>query len=175
MRVLIIYASQYGSTKGIAERIADTLRDQHIDAQLAPAEAGSEALIGDGFDGFVIGSAVQGGHWLKPAIEFVRESAPIMARRPAWLFSSGPIGAQYVDRPQPEPKEIAEVRRLVNVQDHVVFAGSFDPKTADLGSAGWLVRHVAARFMPVGDFRQWDVIESWAAGIARELDGVLTG
>ena len=60
------------------------------------------------------------------------------------------------------------------MQDQVVFAGSFDPATADFSGEGWLERNIAARFMPVGDFRRWDVIESWAAGIARELDGVLT-
>ena len=91
--------------KGIAERIADKLRDQHVDAQLAPADAASDALIGDGFDGFVIGSAVHGGHWLKWRLHRVRApGAPVIGRRPTWLFSSGPIGARYVDRPQPEPR-----------------------------------------------------------------------
>ena len=135
-----------------AERIE--MCDQHIDAQLAPAEAGSEVLIGDGFDGICHRQcrvrAVTG--W-KPAIEFVRESAPIMAL----AGRRGCLGVVRSARStstvrSPNQRKSQEVRRLVNVQDHVVFAGSFDPKTADLAVRRVRARHVAARFMRVGDF-----------------------
>jgi hypothetical protein len=56
-----------------------------------------------------------------------------------------------------------------------VFAGVFDPATVDEARANWLERQISKRFLPVGDFRDWDVIEAWATGIARELSLVSVG
>jgi menaquinone-dependent protoporphyrinogen oxidase len=54
MRVLIVYASRYGSTQGIAERIAATLRRQGVETTVTPVhDAGDPA----GYDAVVIGSA----------------------------------------------------------------------------------------------------------------------
>jgi len=172
MRALIIYASHYGSTKGIAERIDGKLRERGLEVTVASTdEAGDRAGL-ESYDAYVIGSAVHAGHWLKPAVEFVRSHEALLAARPTWLFSSGPIGEKYVHKPQPEPAEIADFRRLLDVRDHVVFAGAFDPTTADLTKGNWLERQVSKRFLPVGDFRDWPEIEAWANRIARELNAV---
>jgi menaquinone-dependent protoporphyrinogen oxidase len=172
MRVLVVYASAYGATKGIAERIAETLRAEHLEVDLRSAEADFRRIADEEYDAYVIGSAIHAGHWLKSATEFVREHAVTLARRPSWLFSSGPIGEKYVHEPQPDPKEIAEFRRSLDVYDHVVFAGAFDPETADLSRAGWLEKQISTRFLPVGDFRDWEAIEGWARRVARELSAV---
>jgi menaquinone-dependent protoporphyrinogen oxidase len=54
MRVLVAYATRHGSTRGIAERIAQTLRTDGLDAVAEPA---AEARALAGYDAFVIGSA----------------------------------------------------------------------------------------------------------------------
>jgi menaquinone-dependent protoporphyrinogen oxidase len=172
MRVLIVYASKYGSTKGIAERIGQTLREKDLDVELRSADADSGHLADENYDAYVIGSAIHASHWLRAADEFVRADLDVLAKRPVWLFSSGPIGAKYVRQPQPDPAEIAEFRRLLNARDHVVFAGAFDPATVDQARAGWLERQISKRFLPVGDFRDWAEIEAWANGIARALSAV---
>lgn len=170
MRALVIYASHYGSTKGIAERIGGTLREQRIDVTVVSTADDGDRVGLDSVDAYVIGSAVHAGHWLKQAVDFVRNHEVPLAARPTWLFSSGPIGEKYVHKPQPEPAEIAEIRQLLDVRHHVVFAGAFDPTTADLTKGNWLERQVSKRFLPVGDFRDWPEIEAWANRIARELN-----
>ena len=175
MRVLVVYASHYGSTKGIAERIGETLHDQGLDVELRSADAQSGPLAEEGFDAFIIGSAVHAGHWLRPAVALIRENAEFLAQHPAWLFSSGPIGEKYVHQPQPDPAEIAEFRSKIDVRGHVVFAGAFDPTKADLTRVGWLERQFSKRFLPVGDFRDWAEIEASANVIARELSAVPVG
>jgi menaquinone-dependent protoporphyrinogen oxidase len=169
MRALVVYASAYGSTKGIAERIAQTLGNQGIDVQLKSASEHFVFESSDAFDGYVIGSAIHAGHWLRQAEEFVNDNADIIARRPSWLFSSGPIGDKAVEMEQPEPKVVGEFRKKIDVRDHVVFAGAFDPAKADWTDTGWLEKVIAKRFIPVGDFREWDKIEAWALQIAHEL------
>ena len=168
MRALVVYASSYGATKGIAERIAETIRGEGPQVDLVSADDPS-IFETTAYDAFVIGSAIHAGHWLKPAIEFVRANRPLLKGAPVWLFSSGPIGEKAVGEPQPDPKEIDEVRDLVHVRDHMVFGGSFDPETANLERIGWLEKQIATHFLPVGDWRNWEDIEAWSRQIAAAI------
>src|SRR5215204_3846411 len=114
MRALVVYASSYGATKGIAERIAETIRGEHVDVDLISADE-QTLLESAAYDAFVIGSAIHAGHWLKPATGWVRSNRPFMKGAPVWLFSSGPIGDKAVGQPQPDPSDIDEIRDLVEV------------------------------------------------------------
>jgi menaquinone-dependent protoporphyrinogen oxidase len=174
MRVLVAYASRYGATQGIAERIAATLRQQGIEATVEGAERAGDPA---GYDAAVIGSAAYYFHWMKPAAKFVRSNAESLASRPVWLFSSGPLGTKDKDDKGRdlcavlEPKEIAEFRETVKPRDHRVFFGAMDP--SKLGFTHRLIYKLPANrdnaLFPQGDFRNWADIEAWAGGIAETL------
>ncbi len=178
MKILVVYASRHGATKGIAEHIADTLGQSGLEVTLRPVtDAGSL----DGYDAFVIGSAAYLGGWLGDATTFVRRHRDLLAKHPVWLFSSGPVGPDQVDakgRDQLEaaaPKEFAEFARTIQPRDQRVFFGAYDPDAAPAGAIdGLMVRFIRLmpairNALPVGDFRDWPAIEGWAAVIAREL------
>ena len=95
MSILVAYASKYGATRGIAERIADKLRQMGKDVDLRPAGAVDDVGADEAI---VIGSAVYSGSWLPEAAEFVRSHSATLAVRPVWLFSSGPLGADVTSR-----------------------------------------------------------------------------
>ena len=164
--VLVVHASHFGSTKGIAERIAASLERSGLSVLVTPADASVDP---EAFDAVVIGSAVEGGHWLPAATEYVRHHQASLARRTVWLFSSGPVGDRAVRGVQPDPRELAELRRLIAPRDHVVFAGSFDKETAAKHELSFVERNVVLRFMPDGDWRDWPLIDAWAEVIARSL------
>ena len=174
MRVLIAYASRYGATQGIAERIAATLRQQGLEATVQPARQAADPA---GYDAAVIGSAAYYFHWMKPAASFVRRNARALANRPVWLFSSGPLGPKDKHdqgrdlREFLEPKEIAKFRETLKPRDHRVFFGAMD--SAKLGFLHRLVYKLPANrdnaLFPQGDFRNWTEIDSWAATIAHSL------
>ena len=63
-KVQVVYASRHGATAGIARRIAAVLLAEGVDAALVNADDGPAA---EGFDGYVVGSGVYLGSWLKPA------------------------------------------------------------------------------------------------------------
>jgi menaquinone-dependent protoporphyrinogen oxidase len=172
MRVLVVYATHYGATKGIAEKIAEIIEHADIDVDLRSADEDFTWLAKDNFDAFVIGSAIHAGDWIGPGVDFVRANVDVLANRPSWLFSSGPLAPKTADKPEPDPRQIAEFRRLLNVRDHVVFGGAFDPATADLARVNWLERQITTRFLPAGDYRDWDEISAWAKAIALELSAV---
>jgi menaquinone-dependent protoporphyrinogen oxidase len=161
MTILVAYASKHGSTQGIAQRLAEALQ------QLGkPAEARSVDTVRDlgAYEAFVIGSAVYYGSWMKEAMEFVRDNRAVLAQRPVWLFSSGPLGTEVKDT-EPQPRELAALREALSPRDHQIFFGALDPST--LGFAERMV--VKAVRAPEGDFRNWDEIQAWASTIAQAL------
>jgi menaquinone-dependent protoporphyrinogen oxidase len=180
MKVLVTYASRHGATKGIAERIAQTVAPHGHDVTLRPADQVSAVA---GYDAFIIGSAAYAGHWLKEATGFVRQHREVLTARPVWLFSSGPIGTDLVDAKGRDvleasrPAEFAEFAMSIHPRDARVFFGAFDPDAKPIG----LMERLGAPFMrmpgvreamPAGDFRDWPQVEAWAEGIAQELADV---
>jgi len=180
MHVLVAYASRHGATQGIAERIAETLRAAGLDAEATPA--GKVASL-DGYDAFVIGSAAYVFHWEKAASDLVRRNRAVLATKPVWLFSSGPLGTEPLDaegRDQKEaavPKEMPELRAAVNARDHQVFFGAHEKGQKPVGMAERFVSLMPAakNALPTGDFRDWPEIEAWAARIARDLQETPAG
>lgn len=169
MRVLVVYASRYGATRGIAERITAELNERGHRA--AMVSAGKAAAV-EGYDAFVVGSAVFIGRWMKEASEFVRRNSAALADRPVWLFSSGPIG-QTTDEVKvlesSVPKDIAELEPLVHPRGHRVFFGAFDHTKLGLGHKLVFAMPAMKRLMVDGDYRDWKEIDAWADEIANAL------
>jgi menaquinone-dependent protoporphyrinogen oxidase len=178
MNVLVTYASKHGATKGIAERIALTLKRAGLEVTLLPVEEADPIAE---YGAVVIGSAAYMGGWMGEATAFVRRHRDVLAFRPVWLFSSGPVGTEKVDakgRDQLDaarPREFEEFARSIQPRGEQVFFGAYDPDAGAVGAAEGLM----ARFMrlmpavrnvlPAGDFRDWAAIDAWAEGIAGEL------
>ena len=88
----------------------------------------------------------------------------ILAKRPVWLFSVGPLGTDFMDSEQ-QPKEKAEFLRAIGPQDQRTFFGALDPSHLSFAER-MLARALRA---PIGDFRDWDAVDAWTASIARDL------
>ncbi|MGD0862999.1 MAG: flavodoxin domain-containing protein [Candidatus Limnocylindrales bacterium] len=179
MHVLVAYASRHGATRGIAERIAETLRGAGLEAEALPV-ASLKSLAG--YDAFVIGSAAYMFHWLRGAAELVRRNRTVLAEKPVWLFSSGPLGGATDAKGRDQkvvamPKEMAELADAVHARDHRVFFGALEAGRRPIGLAERFVSLMPAarEGLPWGDFRDWPEIEAWAAAIARDLQQVPPG
>ena len=169
MRVLVAYASRAGSTQGIAEFIGEKLQKGGMQAEVKDMSSVGDI---DGYDAFVIGSAVYQYHWLKEAKAFVLKNRKVLASHPVWVFSSGPTGHSETDkkgrnlREVDAPKEGEEIREMISPRDHHIFFGAFFPDRIK-GTLGFFAR--MAPKDEQGDFRNWDEIGTWTDGIARAL------
>jgi menaquinone-dependent protoporphyrinogen oxidase len=180
MHVLVAYASRHGATQGIAERIAETLRAAGLDTDLRPAGSVRDLA---GYDAVVIGSAAYMFHWLKEATDLVRRNRPVLAARPVWLFSSGPLGTEPTDAQGRDqkvaavPKEMPALAESVKARDYRVFFGAYarDRRPVGLVERFISLMPAAREGMPEGDFRDWPEIEAWASDIARDLRSVAAG
>lgn len=174
MTVLVTHASRHGSTAGIAERLAETLRSAGVPTDCQPV---SEVRSVDGYDAVVLGGAAYMFHWLKDATAFAKRHRVELADKPVWLFSSGPLGTDLVDDKGRDifeatrPKEFDELEATLHPRGTKVFFGAWDPTAEPVGMAERFMKHLPATTegLPAGDFRDWDAIDAWAGDIAAEL------
>lgn len=170
MKVLVAYATKYGSTEAIAKRIAANLAKQGLSV-----DARRVATVDDvrGYDAFVVGSAVYIGSWLKDATAFVERNQPVLSTRPLWIFSSGPIGVGTTDaqgrdvRASAVRREVVDLKESLAARDHHVFFGALDRSKLRIGDR--LITAMPAFPGTEGDFRDWDEIDEWSNTIAEEL------
>jgi menaquinone-dependent protoporphyrinogen oxidase len=183
-RVLIVYGSRHGGTRGIAERIGEVMRTDGIEAVVAAADRSGD--LGR-VDAFVVGSGVYMGSWLNEPLDFMRRNLDALAARPTWLFSSGPLPGSSKATEDVDPvtnalgpasgpgsggrKQVEELSAAIHPRGHRVFLGAFDPNDPPKALSERLVRMmpVARDILPPGDFRDWDEIEAWAHEIAAGL------
>lgn len=163
--VLVAYATRFGSTRGVAERIAFILERGGHDVSLCPCEDIADA---GAYRAVVFGSPVFNQRWLPEADEFIQRNVRALASRPMWLFTVGSFGD---DRPvigslmRHEPRNIETVRESVKPRRYRVFAGAIDRSQWPFLSR--LFFHaLGGRF---GDNRDWPAIEAWAESIAQGL------
>ncbi len=158
-RVLVAYATKYGSTAGIAEAMAQVLRDGGHRAQAVPVR---EVTSLDEWDAVILGSAVYAAMWQRDARKFVERFRDELKERQLWLFSGGPLDRRLAKADQPITPHGAEITEGLGARAHHTFGGRLSAR-ADL-PAQVLQTH------RLGDFRDWQRIVDYAYRIGRELD-----
>lgn len=160
MRVLVSVASKHGATAEIAGALATAFADAGLDADLVSPDRVTDV---EGFDAFVIGSAVYLGHWMDAAANLIELHEAALRARPVWLFSSGPVGDP--SQAAEDPEDVARLVEISGARGHRLFAGEVDRNVLGLGEKVLL----AAVHAPEGDYRPWPEILAWAGEIAAEL------
>jgi len=164
-RVLVAYATKYGATKEIAEKIGDVLRSQGVQAEVQPADRATDP---GSYNAVILGSAIYAGQWRKEAVTFLEANEETLARMPVWFFSSGPTG-------EGDPVELVKGWRFpegqrpiadrIGPRDMAVFHGMIDG--GKMNFAEKLI--IKALKAPFGDFRDWEAITAWATNVANAL------
>ncbi|HYI19121.1 MAG TPA: flavodoxin domain-containing protein [Solirubrobacteraceae bacterium] len=160
-RVLVAYASKHGSTAEIAQAISEELTRQGLEVDCRRAD---EVKHLDGYDAVVLGSAVYMKRWQADARKLLRRHADELAKRPFWIFSSGPFGKEP-DLSWSEPPRVVEKAQQLGVRDHVIFGGRLPVEPSGFMERA-LVRDTPPEY---ADLRHWSEIRAWASRIAASL------
>lgn len=163
--IIVAYATKYGATKEIAEKIGEVLRGEGLEAEVLPVKDVRDPAQ---YRALVLGSAIYIGQWRKEAASFVKSHRDELAKLPVWIFSSGPTGqgdAVALVQGWQYPSSLTSIIEHIRPRDVAVFHGmiNFD-KFNFLEKMA--LKNVKA---PLGDWRDWEAIGKWARCIADEL------
>ncbi len=157
-RVLVTYATRYGSTAEIAAVIGRELADAGFEVDVL--HAGPEIQVAR-YDAVVAGAPSYGRKWLPAAAVFVVSNRETLARMPVALFTVGTLG---VKNPKSALREhngivatLSELAPGLEPVSTALFHGSFSRK--NLPFLLKLLDWVAGT--PQGDHRDWEAIRSW--------------
>ena len=164
-KVLVAYASKYGATKEIAEKIGLVLKEAGHAVDVLTVDKATDL---EPYAAVVLGSAVYIGGWRKQAARFLKANEKVLSKKKIWLFSSGPTGKGdpiELVKGWRFPKALQHIADRVNPVDIALFQGAaFPEKLSAIGR--WMMKQVKA---PLGDFRDWNAITVWAGSIAATL------
>lgn len=156
MRILVTYATKYGSTREVAEKIGDVLISKGMDVDVASVTDVSNV---SSYDAAVIGAPVMKFRFLPAAKRFVKRNKQALARIPVAFFS---LGFRMMED-SPENRDWM-MRKLKAVTKHVA--------PVDVGLFGGRYKKPKKGFsfpFPEGDWRDWDKITAWAEELADKL------
>jgi menaquinone-dependent protoporphyrinogen oxidase len=164
--VLVTYASKYGSTAEIAEKIGETITNKNFHVDVLEVRQVADLKK---YGAVVLGSAVYIGRWRKDAVRFMKIHEKELSEKKVWIFSTGPTGkgdpVQLLEG-WDFPESLKPVAEKIQPRDITVFHGAVDTeKLSRLHK--YMVGKVKA---PVGDFRDWKRIVEWAENITKVLD-----
>lgn len=165
IKVLVTYASKYGATAEIAEKIGEVIRQSGIAVDVVPAKEVNDITP---YTAIVLGSASYIGRWRKEAVKFLESNESPLSERPLWVFASGPTGeGDPVQLMQGwlYPKSLQPVIDRIKPREITAFHGAIDAKKLNFLERT-AIKNVKA---PIGDFRDWNAITDWASGIAKSL------
>ncbi|MDD5013868.1 MAG: flavodoxin domain-containing protein [Atribacterota bacterium] len=165
-KVLVAYATSYGSTQEIAEVISETLRSQGlaVDLQLI-----RNVRILEGYRAVVLGAPLYMFHWHKDALHFLSQYQKILAGHlPLAIFAGGPFGKgngnEWQEVRARLDLELAKFPWLTPISVEIV-GGKFDP--TKLRFPYNLIP--VLKKMPASDLRDWEAIRAWASSLAAKF------
>jgi menaquinone-dependent protoporphyrinogen oxidase len=151
--VLVAYATKHGSTREVAEVVAEELHAELRELHELDDLEGCRAVV--------IGAPLYMGRWHSDARRFLKRHRTVLADVPFAVFALGPLHDS-------EEETLASRKQLdralagcseIRPASVAVFGGVVDPETL----------HFPFSHMPAGDARDWDAIREWARGLGGAL------
>ena len=159
MRFLVVYGSARGGTEGLANMVAQSIRDQGFTAEVRPGDQAGQVA---GYDAVIVGGALYAGRWHKVARHFVRRHAAELRQVPVYFFSSGPLDDSASRTDIPPVAGVKALMTLVGSHDHVTFGGRLAPD-----AKGFPARQMAKKLS--GDWRDLRQVGLWTHDVIAEV------
>ena len=165
IKVLVAYATKYGATEGIAEKIGQVLGQAGLTVEVLPVDRVTDL---NSYKAVVLGSATYIGRWRKEAAKFLKSNEKVLKNKLVWLFSSGPTeegDPVELMKGWRFPKSLQPIADRIQPKDIAIFHGAMEIENLSRLEK-WMIKKVKA---PIGDFRDWEAITRWAMAIADVL------
>ena len=163
-KFLVTYATQGGVTAGIAEAIGKTLAEVGTQVDVRKMNSVSDL---SSYQAVVVGSAIHSGKWLPEATMFVENNVTVLRQMPTAIFQVCMLLATnneaYIAM---VPGWLDPMRMKINPVTTMSFTGGVElgqyQKLSD--KLGLRIFLASVKLKP-GDYRNWDIIRTWAESL----------
>lgn len=164
-KILVTYASRFGSTAGVAEAIGKTLAESGAQVDVFPMREVKDLSL---YQAVVAGSAINAGAWLPEAMQFVKTHRSELNQKPfAAFLVCMTLAMRNADQYRGHVADwLVPVRVLVRPLSEGLFAGGLDINK--IPSFSDRLKFRLSVFFGVwkeGDHRDWNAIHAWAEGL----------
>ncbi len=163
-KVLVTYASKAGSTSEVAAAIADVLSKSGADVTVERIKNVKDISA---YQAVVVGSLIRMGRWVPEAKNFLEKNTAALSGVPTAFFTTcGTLKDDNVETRKEVAGYVAPILQIIKPVDSALFAGKIDFNTMN-----FLDRLIMEKMIksPQGDFRDWDAIHAWAAGLVPQM------
>jgi menaquinone-dependent protoporphyrinogen oxidase len=153
-KVLIAYASKHGTTREVAESIAQTLEDRGLAVEIE--EAGRVRDV-TRYDAVVVGGGLYMGKWHADARRLLKRHREVLAGKRLAVFGMGPDSleeSKVAESRKQLDRALATVPELEPIAV-TIFGGALEPES-------W---RFPLNRLPAFDARDWDAIRDWAGDL----------
>ena len=170
-RILVTYASQAGTTTGVAEAIGKSLVEGGAQVDVLPMKNVIDLIP---YRAVVAGSAIRGQKWLPEAMQFIRDHQAEFASKPfASFMVCITLSMANADQYREGLKGwMKPVRDLVHPFSEGYFAGALDFSMLPISFNVLAMRFVVLLgIWKGGNHRDWNAIRLWAESLLPRLLG----
>jgi menaquinone-dependent protoporphyrinogen oxidase len=164
-KILVTYASQAGSTTGVAEAIGKTLSEGGAQVDVIPMKNVKDLSP---YQAVVAGSPIHGQKWLPEAMQFLRDHQSELACKPFAAFMVCiTLSMANADQYRAGLKDwMKPIRILVRPVSEGYFAGGLDFSKLPFSFNVLAMRLVVlSGTWKEGDHRDWNAIRAWATSL----------
>ncbi|MDO9086472.1 MAG: flavodoxin domain-containing protein [Anaerolineaceae bacterium] len=163
-KILIGYATRYGSTQEVSEVIASTLREAGFEVDVKLVQ---EIKSLSDYKAVILGAPLFMFHWHKDVLRFLSRNQKILLDTQVAIFSLGPTHDPYDEQEWRDSwsqlnKELENYSWLMPVEIEM-FGGRYDPDLLKFP-----LKMMAGK-TPASDIRDWDMIRAWADKLGGKL------
>lgn len=164
-KILIAYASQFGTTGEVAEVIGESLCQGGAMVETKWVKHVKDL---NNYNAVIIGSAIQNDKWMPEATEFVKAYQKILSKLPVAYFFTCLTLFKPTEKAQHKATAYSDKICALAPQVKPVSVGHF-AGVLDYSKMSFFFRLIAKGVfaiirIPEGDYRDWDAIRSWAKG-----------
>lgn len=163
-KILIGYATRYGSTQEVSEVIASTLREAGFEVDVKLVRDLKSLSV---YKAIILGAPLFMFHWHKDVLQFLSKHQKILLDTQVAIFSLGPTHDPYDEQEWRDSwsqlnNELKNYSWLKPVGIEM-FGGKYDPDLLKFP-----LKMMAGK-TPASDIRDWDMIRAWADKLGGKL------